>query len=378
MPDPIAAYHAAVKTIEDAWHAERWEAECRRIAERKEIARRVSAGEVVESRGSPATIYHSRWGLPPNARKLRDIQEEHGILPGDPRIHSIHAYKDEMAEIDRGRDRSHRERMRVVDAEPDLNPSYGEEVARFAARRVDLDARYYAGLDRWQLPTAEAGARSIDTPPKLWYCIRGWLESVEGLESYTATFGGPSGESRLASLLHGCVIPVLYTLLVPWATEEEDRSRAGRTASTSLLAIAARLERDEEATSEGRAPAVFQGDQPAAGSPVAGAEGRRTNPVALRPNNRHLILGRVQPELTEARNNVMRVIVEAYPNRVSYEELKSRSGQKEPHKQLTQVINCKESDWKDVIDRAGTKGRGGTRIVHPDDMPRGGPECPAI
>jgi hypothetical protein len=118
MPDPLQAYHAEVRAVEDEY----FNLYCRK-------------GRWLRSSLSSA-----------NPDRLREIDERHGIRPDDPRVYSIAAYQaerrqihEEWGELWKGR------KWDSPDLDEDPQRALWAARSRYWARLDDCRARHFVG-----------------------------------------------------------------------------------------------------------------------------------------------------------------------------------------------------------------------------------------
>jgi hypothetical protein len=149
--DSLDAYYDEIRAIEDGWFA--------KYADKRVIGT-------------------SWWNR--NLKLLREIDARHGVLPGDPRVYSIAAYRRDENEIE-----AEWEKLREVNGWDDPSPEqpyyrdYFNAELRFGARHSDCFARHFPGLEHLH-------DRTIDSARKLWAHIHEHM--IRALENHSLVY----------------------------------------------------------------------------------------------------------------------------------------------------------------------------------------------
>lgn len=205
QPGPLAARLAELRAMEERWY--------------KRLPK--------QGRGFGA----SPWEDPANQRLLEEIDDRYGVLPHDPRVYSIAAYRAEERELDQEWEQLRRGKGRRWSDEE----SWEHEV-HFAARRADCRARHFPGVV----------TGGVDTLPKLWAWISFTCRAqVEG--QVAALAGQPTTASDPWNKIIHAVYDRLHELRVPWAPPQPYPKFSRQRGVAELDRIANQLESEEPA-----------------------------------------------------------------------------------------------------------------------------------
>ena len=138
MLESLSAFLAEIREIEDEWFEKAYE-DLKCVRKMRSIS-----------------LWTSDWNL------LREIEDRHGIYPGDPRVHSIASYKCELGAIRKEWERDCLERVKFIRANPGFDPPYDRRFLQHLNREANCEARTFPVLDLTDLEPR------VDNRPKAW------------------------------------------------------------------------------------------------------------------------------------------------------------------------------------------------------------------